>query len=713
MYNLPAILHERDTRRLGKRGNEHIFGFADLETHGFEGGATAASCVFTDKTFNKFDDVKPFLTLSSEYNETIEEAEHAKFDIRPCATESNIHIIEGLMEYIKEFIDNSAHWVQRGESTNKKTGKTRKVIKRLKNPPLPVIYFHHLKFDISRIKDGIEVLAEKYKGEDIGLKMSLYAGTIMRADCVYRGTRFIIKDTILLLPSSLEDLSKSFLPEEDRKKALPDGRKLKQVGFQPWTVDHREYAVYDVTSLAGILRGFCKELGIDGTSLKTTLPSMAFSIMQKMSNEWKGENGYYDKWKATSIEMDKFYRKLYSGGRIILPTHISILSVGVDTISFDITSSYPYQMTKTLPIDGTPHNRIKGFMDTIKVFPYFVSVTVEDYYPHIPIIKNEHTHGKNRGANYFPQGNVTGWLCDEEHEYLLKQQKRYGFKIQYNETIYWKTHGKLFKSFVDKYYAVKREGDEKNKIVGKNGKSLGLGNAQRTVAKLLLNSSYGKLAQRLEAIMEFFTFGECEGLEDEREERDHMHQNTQIASFITARARAHLYEICGFYGEENIMYTDTDSVKVSLSAYEEKGEFNCGIDPKDLGGWKGEGYYTKLKVRAPKQYSAVVKYSLDGEGEIDVKAKGIPFDSICEVNGATTVDEYKNPDKIKVKQTIHAQMNNLKPCRVKTIVKPLGIKTTLKSGIYAQSMTRHLTNPDSVAAYLFNHETHCYEYLQH
>lgn len=161
---------------------------------------------------------------------------------------------------------------------------------------------------------------------------------------------------------------------------------------------------------------------------------------------------------------ETFIRKAYYGGR----TEIFSFQSENGFIN-DINSSYPNSMLKEIPIG-------KGIMKTSnvskKTFGFIratVSCTSVNKIPILPV--------RYGGSLIFPMGEFTGvWFSEE-----LNYAEECGYKIIRHQALEYKKSNKIFKSYVEKFYKIKT--DSKT-------------STERSLAKLMLNSLYGKLGSR-------------------------------------------------------------------------------------------------------------------------------------------------------------------------------------------------------------------------
>lgn len=171
----------------------------------------------------------------------------------------------------------------------------------------------------------------------------------------------------------------------------------------------------------------------------------------------------------------------------------------------------------------------------------------------------------------------------------------------------------LFTEYIDKW------------ITRKNEATLSGNKGQRTLAKLMLNSLYGKFATKLEVQSKIPYLGEDETIHykfSEKEEKEGIY--IPIAAFITAYAREKTIRTSQAiktysiekYGKDMYIYSDTDSIK-TLLPIEELYKF-CEIDDIKLGAWKNEGIATRGKWVRQKCYLEEI------EGNIEITCAGMP-----------------------------------------------------------------------------------------
>lgn len=176
----------------------------------------------------------------------------------------------------------------------------------------------------------------------------------------------------------------------------------------------------------------------------------------------------------------------------------------------------------------------------------------------------------------------------------------------------------LFTEYIDKWTKVKIE----STLSGNKGK--------RTMAKLMLNSLYGKFATSL------VTKSKIPYLEDDKvryelgEEEDKKGLYIPIGAFITSYAREKTirtsqaikdYSI-KTYGEDKYCYSDTDSIHTTLEV-EDLLKF-CDIDDVALGYWKIESKFRRAKFIRQKCYLEDIEDEKTKEYKVKITCAGMP-----------------------------------------------------------------------------------------
>lgn len=216
----------------------------------------------------------------------------------------------------------------------------------------------------------------------------------------------------------------------------------------------------------------------------------------------------------------------------------------------------------------------------------------------------------------FPVGRLAGWWCFNE----LRSALNYGCRVERVHEIYYSTRCEPY--LRDMMLALRKLREEPSTPPAVN-----------QLAKLCMNSLYGKFAQRAEDFR-YFTWGEYLGARRRGElssadlERTQLldrlklvkvvwpasyprHSNVIWAACITAAARNKLY---AHLDEGTSYYCDTDSV-LGERGYPET---------KTLGSLALKDRYSRLVIRGNKLYAGMVTGAKPGW---EAHAKGVPRDS--------------------------------------------------------------------------------------
>ena len=186
------------------------------------------------------------------------------------------------------------------------------------------------------------------------------------------------------------------------------------------------------------------------------------------------------------------------------------------------------------------------------------------------------------------------------------------YELKYECGWKFKAMNGIFTEYIDKWIKVKIEATK----TGNKG--------MRTLAKILLNSLYGKFATSMDIQSKhpYLEDGIVKYELGEKEKRDGLY--LPIGIFITSYAREKTirtsqaikdYSIKK-YGKDLYCYSDTDSIH-TLLPIEELHEF-CDIDDVALGKWKHEATFSKARFVRQKCYLENI------DGEVKITCAGMP-----------------------------------------------------------------------------------------
>lgn len=368
-----------------------------------------------------------------------------------------------------------------------------------------------------------------------------------------------------------------------------------------------KYLKNDCLFLYELVKAFTDEYGIN-----LTLAASAFKFFNKNFNEHgniKSSKNFYDEFKT-----------YYYGGRV------ECFKKGIidhDFKAYDINSAYPFAMLSDHPY-GTNFEELNELPKTA-IERCFISLTCKS--------KGAFPYREKGKSLSFPNDDeirlyhVTGWeyltaikcgaISDTQ---ILKVYRFYQFIN--------------FKGYVDYFY------DLKNKSVK--------GTADYIIAKLFLNSLYGKYAANPEKYCETYicapchinhscellgmdyagTLGQWAVLERPLPEEKQNYYNVATAASITGFVRAYLFE--QITKAKNVLYCDTDCIVC------EGGKFETG---QKLGQWDLEGEFSGGGIGGKKLYA--FKYKKDKKYKTAVKGAKLSPEQILKVCQGKTI-KYKS-----------------------------------------------------------------------
>lgn len=305
----------------------------------------------------------------------------------------------------------------------------------------------------------------------------------------------------------------------------------------------------------------------------------------------------YQKDHTMTTKQDEWLRNnhLYRGGiSFVNPAYRGRMLTrdmfnNIPMYRYDVNSEYPFAMANIRDLVGQP-KRVK--------YEEYLSMSDKDEYEAILMLT--HVDGVKLdgmlGVWYDPFKRA---YVDEIHEsglHLMFERElielSYWYDLDYtcDEVIIYKRGGYAYKPFIDNNYAIKATAKaEGNKSLEK-------------ATKLLLNSSYGKLAERIERRKGHYELNDETGaihfVVDSVEVDDGGRMSVAVGALITSFARCYILskirEVCAGDVARRFVYVDTDSCH-AFAKYDKS-------DPYSLGGLKEEAQCDAVKYIAPKTY---------------------------------------------------------------------------------------------------------------
>jgi hypothetical protein len=482
------------------------------------------------------------------------------------------------------------------------------------------LYAHNLSgFDINFIWEKLAILSKVHSVGIMKRENKILSITIYNKK---QNINLTIKDSFLLLPSSLKQLAKNFGTEVQKGMepvllqseinysnkehsslfAMNDishyGKEVEIIhnnsysNFLDWKQKVQLYCETDCISLYQVLIKF-RDLIYSNFGIlidfNPTSPSVAFSIYK---------SGYLIKDTIQCIDgtIDRFIRKSYTGGStdmiIPLPEKDELVYV------YDVNSLYPSQMAKHhFPTGKAIHfNNLEEVPGGSIWFAKVIVTSLKDL--EIPYLQIHH-----EGRTISPLGTFEMTISSVEY-YNALNNNDYSFRII--EGYYFEKTNYLFKTYVEELYKLRLTYEKSHPM--------------NYVAKLLMNSLYGRFGMKLEGsqimflddkkfskLKEKVKISKVEPIvedinlvELETEELLGLEVNIGIASYITSLSRVALFKYKKYCKENNIkvFYFDTDSI------FTNKPLPNEFISDK-LGDLKLEYIFKESIFLAPKMYGGI------------------------------------------------------------------------------------------------------------
>ena len=458
-----------------------------------------------------------------------------------------------------------------------------------------VVYFHNLKFDGEFILHYLLTHGFKYSEEPVNRSFStlitddgiFYSITVIFEKIGKSYKKVTIYDSLKKLPFKVSKIAEAFkLP--DRKLEI-DYEAPRETGHV-LTDEERQYIINDCKIVAEALKiQFAQGL-------------------KKMTNASDALNGYktiisknqFDRlFPVLPVELDTDLRRSYKGGFVYLnPKYRN--KRGLKGIALDVNSLYPSVMHDRLLPYGYPMF-FEGKPEENQTYPLYI-VRIQCMFElkpgHLPTIqlKNNRAFVETEYLSSSNGDMVQMTLTNVDLQLFLDHYNVYN--LDYICGYRFKGAVGLFSEYIDHWMQIKEN-------------STG---AIRQLAKLMLNSLYGKFATNPKARKKIPVLDSDNIVRyvlDEPELRDPVY--TAMGCFITAYAREKTIR-SGQKVFDRFIYADTDSLHLIGDELPEGLE----IHQTHLGAWKHEGTFTDSKFLRAKTYMETV------DGVTKVTCAGMP-----------------------------------------------------------------------------------------
>lgn len=473
-----------------------------------------------------------------------------------------------------------------------------------------VYYYHNLKFDGNFIiayllHHGFKHLRNGKMTNRTFKTIISDMGQFYSIEILFKPKlRVVIYDSLKIITLSVAKIAEAFnLPEP---KGDIDYDAPRPLGYEPNEIEV-DYVRRDCSIVGkGLLYMFNEGL------TKMTQGSNAYGRLKDSIPNFRKVFPEFD------FNMDKEIRQAYKGGFC----YVSKLAQGKDIgagLVYDKNSMYPSHMRNSPMPYGWP-KLFDGMYKYNPLYPLSVqmfsaSFTLKPGY--LPTVQDKSGLGRFKPTEFIEDSQGPMVLCmtnlDLElfmnHYIVTDFQPFRGWMFQASSTI--------FQEYVDYWYDVKEK-------AAKDGNG-----ALKQIAKIMLNSAYGKFGTSPERLSKYPVLGDDDIVHYKLEEEPKIisAEYIPVAIFITAWAR---YDIINNAQKlyDRFLYADTDSLH--LSGLEAPSTLE--IDPYKLGAWDCETQFTKARYIKPKTYMEVTK-----DGKNIVKCAGLPH----KMHDLVTWDNFK------------------------------------------------------------------------
>lgn len=468
------------------------------------------------------------------------------------------------------------------------------------------VWFHNLKFDGEFIlywllTHGYEHVRKISDAKDktfttiIASTGQFYAIEIYFIKKNKRSKKLIIYDSLKVIPFKVKEIPKKFGLQ--KSKGEIDYTKYREIGYE-MTEEEKDYLLHDIIIVAEAMQFFRKQ-----KLTKMTIGSNALMEYKKMIGKWQFEKLF----PTLDYETDTAIRLSYRGGYVYLNKNFACKEIGQGKV-FDVNSLYPWVMKEKVIPYGVPVF-FDGKYQEDNLYPLYVQLfkcqfTLKDGKLPTLMLNNDLTFRPGEYLESSEGENVT--LCMTSVDLKLFFEHYHVFDIEYINGYKFKGKKGLFDAYLDKWFKVKEENSDK--ITGIEG--------LRTLAKLMLNNLYGKLATNPKTQSKIPYLGEDGSVKyknTEKEERKSVY--IPAGTFITSYAREKTIRSAQL-NLSRFIYADTDSLHIcGLGA--PKGLL---VDDKKLGYWAEEQIFSRAKFLMAKTYIEEVN------GKLKITCAGMPED---------------------------------------------------------------------------------------
>lgn len=464
------------------------------------------------------------------------------------------------------------------------------------------IYFHNAKFDGEFIfywlfENGYTWTDERKLNKKEFKTLISDKGIFYSIEIMFPKGKVRILNSLNILNSAVERIAKDWGLSISKLKI--DYKEYRPIGHE-LTKDERDYIINDVKIVAQALRTIFNE-GLT----KMTAASDAMSDYIELMG---GKENFRKRFPELLPPVDEFCRKSYRGGISYANTVFAGKTVGSGMV-FDVNSLYPSRMYYCLLPFGEPLY-YEGKYKEDKSYPLFIQrfECMFELKPNkMPTLQVKNTlrfcptdflESSDGVMVELTLTNVDLEMFFEHYNvYNVCWIDGYAFMASYG----------LFEDYINKWIQVK------NTATITGNKSM------RALAKLMMNSLYGKFGSSPKASQKIPVY--MDGLVRYKIGKEETKETLYVpmASFITSYARQTLVSAIDACFDR-FLYCDTDSIHI-LGLEQPPIE----IDNVKLGAWKHEFTFSKAKYLHSKTYIEYGKDPIKNEDEyLKVTCCGMP-----------------------------------------------------------------------------------------
>lgn len=450
-----------------------------------------------------------------------------------------------------------------------------------------VTYFHNLGFDGSFIIDWL--LRHGYTWVKRNPKKHEFTslidatGKFFSITVSYEGRMTEYRDSYKKLPMRVAQVARAFHQEES--KGSIDYEAPRPTGYSP-TEEEWDYIRRDVMIVARALR----ETLAEGMTALT----IGSDSLREYKSTLGGEKSFRKLFPVLSPDTDNEIRAAYRGGFTYASTRTAGAVVGEGSV-YDVNSLYPYVMHER-PL---PYGHPEGFTagpPSEGLWTACVSFTARLKDDYIPCIQVKHNTFFN-STEYVREISEPVTLSVTSVDWSLWNDHYDIEVIEWMGGFSYRARVGMVEDYIDKWMGVKAQSS----------------GGRRTIAKLFLNSLYGKFAKNtnvtgkypvLENDVVRLRLGEYEQCEP---------TYTPLGIFVTAWARDYTVRTAQ-KNYDRFLYADTDSLHV----IGREPLIDVDVHPTRLGAWKHECDFERAIFVRAKQYSEVI------DDKPDTHVAGLP-----------------------------------------------------------------------------------------